>query len=74
MNEITEHEPERLILLTAKEAANYLRVSLSTLHRMERNGWITSFRTPGGHRRYTLQMLNACLARSNDWVSQNEDH
>jgi len=74
MNEIVEHESERLILLTAKEAARYLRVSLSTLHRMERNGWITSFRTPGGHRRYTLQMLNACLARSTELTSRDDGH
>lgn len=55
----TEREP--LHLLTAREAAKYLRVSLSTLYRIEQHGLITPLRTPGGHRRYTLQMLNACL-------------
>ena len=53
---------ERLVLLTAREAASYLRVSLSTLHRMERRGLLTPLRTPGGHRRYTLEMLNECLS------------
>ena len=55
---------ELLALLTAREAAEYLRVSLSTLRRMERRGQLTPLRTPGGHRRYTLRALNACLART----------
>lgn len=54
---------EKLTLLTAREAAEYLRVSLSTLNRMERSGWLQPLRTPGGHRRYTLEMLNECLTR-----------
>jgi excisionase family DNA binding protein len=49
-------------LLTAREAADYLRVSLSTLYRLERSGALQPLRTPGGHRRYTRQMLQACLA------------
>lgn len=53
--------PERLSLMTAREAANYLRVSLSTLHRMELRGALIPLRTPGGHKRYTLDMLNECL-------------
>ncbi|MFM8320719.1 MAG: helix-turn-helix domain-containing protein [Chloroflexota bacterium] len=56
---------QKLTLLTAREAADYLRVSLSTLNRMERSGRLRSLRTPGGHRRYTTDMLNECLvARS----------
>jgi excisionase family DNA binding protein len=55
-------EPDRLYLLTAREAARYLRISLSTLYRLERDGQLASLRTPGGHRRYTVQMLNACLS------------
>jgi excisionase family DNA binding protein len=55
-------EPDRLYLLTAREAAHYLRISLSTLYRLERDGQLASLRMPGGHRRYTLQMLNACLS------------
>lgn len=53
---------QRLNLMTAREAANYLRVSLSTLHRMERRGALVPLRTPGGHKRYTIEMLNDCLA------------
>ncbi len=62
MSDTSPHEPISLTLLTARESARYLRVSLSTLYRMEHNGQLTPLRTPGGHRRYTLQMLNACLA------------
>ena len=48
-------------LLTAKEAASYLRVSLNTLGRMEQRGLIVPYRTPGGHRRYSIRMLQAYL-------------
>jgi excisionase family DNA binding protein len=61
MNTTQPDDQDQMILLTAREAAFYLRVSLSTLYRMEQRGKLTSLRTPGGHRRYTLQMLNACL-------------
>ncbi len=55
---------ETMIILTAKEAAEYLRVSLYTLRRMEDNGSLIPFRTPGGHRRYSLKMLNEYLEKS----------
>ena len=57
-------DSEPLTLLTAREAAIYLRVSMSTLRRMERRGRLSSLRTPGGHRRYTLEMLNSCLVHT----------
>ena len=53
---------DHLNLLTAREAADYLRMSLTTLHRIERRGLLSPLRTPGGHRRYTLEMLNDCLS------------
>jgi len=61
-----EHDmvEEEMIILTAKEAAEYLRVSLYTLRKMEREGSLIPFRTPGGHRRYSLRMLNECLEKS----------
>ena len=55
---------EEMTILTAKEAADYLRVSLYTLRRMERDGSLIPFRTPGGHRRYSLRMLNEYLESS----------
>lgn len=48
-------------LLTAKEAVAYLGISLSTLHKIEKEGLIVPFRTPGGHRRYDRQMLDEYL-------------
>ncbi len=53
-------------LLTAREAAEYLRVSLSTLHRLERDGVLAPLRMPGGHRRYTIDMLNACFTLTDE--------
>jgi excisionase family DNA binding protein len=55
---------ERIELLTAKEAAAYLRVSLFTLSRIEREGNLVPFRTPGSHRRYSIGMLNEYLEHS----------
>lgn len=51
-------------LMTASEAAGYLRISLATLYRMEKRGQLEPFRTIGGHRRYSLRMLNDYLERS----------
>jgi excisionase family DNA binding protein len=51
-------------LYTAKEAADYLRVSLFTLRKIEQQGLIVPYRTPGGHRRYSLDMLNEYLEKS----------
>jgi len=71
MNEIKLIDSKPMQLLTAREAAEYLRISLSTLYRMEHNGRLVSLRTPGGHRRYTLKMLNECLASSLEDIQVN---
>jgi len=55
---------DRMTLLTAKEACEYLRLSLFTLAKIEKQGKLVPFRTPGGHRRYSLAMLNEYLERS----------
>lgn len=65
MQQQNDHPEKKLILFTAREAAEYLRVSLSTLNRMERRGLLNPLRTPGGHRRYTLEMLNESLSQQN---------
>jgi len=57
-------ELEQDRLLTAKEAAQYLRISLLTLSKIEKEGGIVPFRTPGGHRRYSLEMLHQYLEAS----------
>jgi len=51
-------------LFTAKEAGAYLGVSLSTLHKIEKNGLLMPFRTPGGHRRYDKKILDDYLQSS----------
>jgi excisionase family DNA binding protein len=48
-------------LLTAREAVDFLGISLSTLRKIEREGHLIPFRTPGGHRRYDLSMLEEYL-------------
>ena len=58
----------RIALLTAREAASYMRISLFTLSKIERAGALIPFRTPGGHRRYSLVMLNEYLEKSRSTV------
>lgn len=63
-------------MLKAREAAEYLRISLFTLNKIERKGMLVPFRTPGGHRRYTLEMLNQYLEAnrfSTDSPVQNKE-
>ena len=54
----------RMNLMTAKEAARYLRVSMFTLSKIDKEGGLVPYRTPGGHRRYSLRMLNRYLNSS----------
>jgi excisionase family DNA binding protein len=54
----------RVTVITAKKAARYLRVSMLTLSRIEREGGLVPYRTPGGHRRYSVKMLNEYLSNS----------
>ena len=55
---------KRVSLMTAREAAKYLRVSQFTLDRIERAGGLVPYRTPGGHLRYNVRMLNKYLNNS----------
>ena len=55
---------EREALMTAKEAAQFLRVSLLTLSKIEKEGGLVPYRTPGGHRRYNVEMLAQYLENS----------
>jgi hypothetical protein len=62
--ESTPREPVqsgRNRLLNARDAVEYLGISLSTLNRIEKQGLLVPFRTPGGHRRYGMQMLDEYL-------------
>ena len=74
MNDTNEWLEERMTLLNAREAAEYLRVSLFTLSRIEREGGLVPFRTPGGHRRYSLRMLHEYLENTrNSWSPKDND-
>lgn len=61
-------------LLTAREAVDYLGISLSTLHKIEKKGLIVPFRTPGGHRRYDESMLDEYLESSRRTPESGKDH
>jgi len=74
MEEVDEMLDETMTLLNAREAAQYLRVSLFTLSRIEREGGLVPFRTPGGHRRYSMRMLHEYLENSrNSWNPKGRD-
>jgi len=49
---------------TTREAARYLGVSTSTVYRMEKQGLITSNKTPGGQRRFNKENLERYLQES----------
>lgn len=57
------HQAEKR-LLTAKQAAAYLGISLYTLKKIEYAGYLKPYRTLGGHRRYSRQMLDEYLEES----------
>lgn len=55
---------QRSRLLTARDVVDYLGISLSTLNRIEKQGLLVPFRTPGGHRRYAQRMLDEYLEQT----------
>jgi excisionase family DNA binding protein len=57
------HQAEKR-LLTAKQATAYLGIGLYTLKKIEYVGYLKPYRTPGGHRRYSRQMLDEYLEKS----------
>ena len=59
-------------LPTAREAAAYLRISRLTLAKIEKTGELVPYRTPGGHRRYSMEMLQEYLERSRHWPESEE--
>lgn len=54
------------------EAAEYLRVSASTLRRWEKKGFLIPERTPTGIRRYTKQQLDAVLQQGPQLLSEDD--
>ena len=58
-------------ILNARDAVEYLGISLSTLNRIEKQGLLVPFRTPGGHRRYAQKMLDEYLEASRRLPDEN---
>jgi len=54
------------------EAAEYLRVSASTLRRWEKKGFLVPERTPTGIRRYTKQQLDDVIQSPNGFQSTSD--
>jgi len=48
--------------LTTSQAARELGVSLSTVRRWTDMGYLSSYRTPGGQRRFSREQIDAFLA------------
>ena len=59
-------ERKERVWLTVNEAARYLGISLPTLKKIEKEGNLVPFRTPGGHRRYTIEILDEYLASTRE--------
>lgn len=60
--------------LTTKEAAEFLNVSPSTLYKMEKLQMISSFRTPGGQRRFSVAALREYIEKSKNFKSNHHPY
>ena len=58
------HAPVQDDWLTLGQAASYLGVAQSTMRKWTDSGRVTTFNTPGGHRRYRLSDLDEFLDQS----------
>jgi excisionase family DNA binding protein len=54
-------------LFTARQAAAYLGIGLYTLKKMEYAEYLKPYRTLGGHRRYSQEMLDEYLEKSREF-------
>jgi excisionase family DNA binding protein len=55
----TKHSnPDRRLVFTSSEAADYIGVSLATIRRWSDAGHIACYRTPGGQRRFSSDQLD----------------
>lgn len=58
--------------LTTREAAEFLGVSISTVYRMVKLGSLSPTKTPGGHRRFSIDMLKEFKEKSKE-IKSNQD-
>jgi excisionase family DNA binding protein len=62
MNGETQSHPQsRQLGLTTSQAARELGVSLSTVRRWSDLGYLPSYRTPGGQRRFSREQIEGFL-------------
>ena len=60
---------EEKTVYTTKEAAKYLGISTSTIYRMEKQGLISSTKTPGGQRRFRKKDIEKYLRKSKSFTA-----
>ena len=60
--------------LTPGEVAALFRVDAKTVARWAKSGKLASFRTLGGHRRYTLTGIRAAVERAEEEALAREVH
>jgi predicted site-specific integrase-resolvase len=53
-------------VITPAEVAGLFRVDPKTVTRWSANGWLSSVRTPGGHRRYKVGVVRERLQRPSE--------
>jgi hypothetical protein len=63
---ISSNAPKSTQTIPLPKLYTLLGISLNTLYRMEKGGLLSPFRTPGGHRRYPVEMLDLYLEGSRD--------
>lgn len=54
----TNPEYDGQLVFTSSQAARYLGVSLATIRRWNDAGYLPSYRTPGGQRRFSREQLD----------------
>lgn len=59
-------------MLTVSQTAHLIGVCTKTLYRWEKQGRIIPFRTLGGHRRYTLELLKNCGVICNSFAPESK--
>lgn len=63
---------KELDLLSIKEAAKFLNVSINTLRNWDNDGKVTAYRTAGNHRRYDKNELINMVAQSERPIVKNK--
>lgn len=60
---------EEKTIYTTREASTYLGISNSTIYRMEKQGLISSIKTPGGQRRFSKKNIENYLKKSKNFIA-----